>query len=171
MKFVALIGLVIIIAQIVMGKGANTGPAAIVTFTAASLWFMGSRILRPFAFTIWVFTAVVASMYYPAWFGTWFGFDLKFTIVPLIQIIMFGMGTTLSITDFARVVKMPYPVLIGMVLQFTVMPFSALGLALLFGFEPEVAAGVVLIGSCPGGVASNLMAYLARGRCCIVGDD
>jgi BASS family bile acid:Na+ symporter len=77
---------------------------------------------------------------------------------------MFGMGTTLSLKDFGRVFTMPWPVLIGIVLQFSVMPFAGLGIALLFGFEPEIAAGVVLIGACPGGVASNLMTYLAGGN-------
>jgi BASS family bile acid:Na+ symporter len=84
-------------------------------------------------------------------------------IVPLIQIIMFGMGTTLSLRDFSRVLTIPWPVFVGMALQFTVMPLVGLTLATAFGFEAEVAAGVILIGSVPGGVASNLMAYLARG--------
>jgi BASS family bile acid:Na+ symporter len=82
----------------------------------------------------------------------------------LIQIIMFGMGTTLSVADFGRVFKMPWPVLVGFVLQFSVMPLTGLALAKVFGFQAEVAAGVVLIGSCPGGVASNLMTYLAGGN-------
>jgi BASS family bile acid:Na+ symporter len=77
---------------------------------------------------------------------------------------MFGMGTTLSAVDFGRVIKMPWPVLVGFVLQFSVMPLTGLVLARAFGFEAEIAAGVVLIGSCPGGVASNLMTYLAGGN-------
>jgi BASS family bile acid:Na+ symporter len=74
---------------------------------------------------------------------------------------MFGMGTTLNVKDFGRVFTMPWPVFIGIFLQFTIMPFVGYSIAMLFGFEPEVAAGVILIGSCPGGVASNLMTYLA----------
>jgi BASS family bile acid:Na+ symporter len=112
----------------------------------------------------WVFAFVAASMVYPIAFGSWFGVDLKILIVPLIQIIMFGMGTTLSVADFGRVFKMPWPVLVGFVLQFSVMPLTGLALAKIFGFEAEIAAGVVLIGSCPGGVASNLMTYLAGGN-------
>jgi len=103
-------------------------------------------------------------MAYPWAFMTWFGFDLVVLIVPLIQIIMFGMGTTLSVADFSRVARMPWPVFIGFVLQFSIMPLTALTLAKVFGFEPEVAAGVVLIGSVPGGVASNVMTYLAGGN-------
>ncbi|MGC9341154.1 MAG: bile acid:sodium symporter family protein, partial [Bacteroidales bacterium] len=70
----------------------------------------------------------------------------------------------LNIQDFARVIKMPGPVFIGIFLQFLIMPSLAMGLVFTFGFEPEIAAGIILIGSCPGGVASNLMAYLARGN-------
>jgi BASS family bile acid:Na+ symporter len=109
-----------------------------------------------------VFSFVAASMVWPRLFGTWVGFDLKHLIVPLIQIIMFGMGTTLSVADFGRVLAMPWPVAVGILLQYTVMPFVGAGLAKVFGFEAEVAAGVVLIGSAPGGVASNVINYLAR---------
>lgn len=123
-----------------------------------------TNIFKKFIFTIWVFVFVAAAMFYPSAFGAWFGFDLKFLIVPLIQIIMFGMGTTLNVKDFGRVLTMPWPVFIGIGLQFTVMPLAGYGIAMLFNFEPEVAAGVILIGSCSGGVASNLMTYLAGGN-------
>jgi predicted Na+-dependent transporter len=98
------------------------------------------------------------------WFeGTPLQYNLTGLILPLIQIIMFGMGTTLSLADFARIFKMPWPVFIGMLLQFSVMPLTGLGITYLLGIKGEYAAGVVLIGSCPGGVASNLMTYLAGG--------
>jgi len=84
-------------------------------------------------------------------------------IVPLIQIIMFGMGTTLNIGDFIRVARMPIPILIGIVLQYGFKPVVALATAKMFGFTGPTAAGIVLIGSVPGGVASNLMTYLASG--------
>ncbi len=124
--------------------------------------FMCHPTLKSVAFTAWVFAFVAASMVWPRAFGTWFGVDLKELIVPLIQIIMFGMGTTLSVADFTRVLAMPWPVVVGLVLQYTVMPFVGFGLARAFGFEPEIAVGVILIGSAPGGVASNVINYLAR---------
>lgn len=133
-------------------------------FCLAGLYFMGHPVLKRYAFTIWVFAAVSASLAYPAAFDEWFNMDLAILIVPLIQIIMFGMGTTLNLDDFKRVFQMPGPVLIGIFLQFLIMPSVAVLLVYSFGFEPEIAAGVILIGSCPGGVASNLMAYLARGN-------
>ena len=117
--------------------------------------------LRRYSFTLWVFAFVAASMVYPAAFGTWFGADLKILITPLIQVITFGMGTTLSARDFGRVFTMPWPVFIGMFLQYTIMPLVGFAIATLLRFEPEIGAGIVLFGSVPGGVASNLINYLA----------
>jgi len=161
---VFLVALCAVIGMLAVGYRYETGPLVVVTLAALAFYFMGHALLRSIAFTVWVFAFVAASLFYPAAFGTWFGLDLKTLILPLIQIIMFGMGTTLSVKDFARVFTMPWPVFIGMVLQYTVMPLAGFAIATSFGFEAEVAAGVVLIGSCPGGVASNLMTYLARGN-------
>ena len=133
-------------------------------FTTLALACMRHAFLKNFAFTVWVLAFVSASLFYPKLFGTWFTVDLKILIVPLIQIIMFGMGTTLSIKDFTRIATMPWPVFIGIVLQFTVMPLVGYAIAMTWGFEPEIAAGIILIGSCSGGVASNLMTYLAGGN-------
>jgi BASS family bile acid:Na+ symporter len=122
------------------------------------------KFYKKFAFTIWVIVFVAASMIHPAAFRVWFGTDLKVFIVPLIQVITFGMGTTLSAEDFRRVLTMPWPVCIGVALQFTIMPLVATGIAHVFGFASEVAAGVILIGSVSSGVASNVMTYLAGGN-------
>jgi len=159
----SLIALAAALISAASGYASLIGPAVVVLFAALAVAFMGHAALRGVAFTVWVLAFVAASMFYPAAFGKWFGVDLKVLIVPLIQIIMFGMGTTLSVRDFTRVLAMPWPVFIGMVLQFSVMPLVGLSIATVFGFEPEIAAGVILIGSVPGGVASNLMTYLARG--------
>ena len=120
--------------------------------------------LHGFGFTLSVVIAVALAMAWPDLFRRWGDFQTRVLIVPLIQLIMFGMGTTLSLGDFARVLKMPWPVLVGIVLQFGVMPFVGWGLATAFGFPPLIAAGVVLVGSCPGGVASNVITYLAGGN-------
>lgn len=162
-KYIFLICLTMTVIMLVTGYRIGLGPAIVVLFASLALFFMGHPLLKSFAFTIWVFAFVAASMIYPAAFGSWFGVDLSILIVPLIQIIMFGMGTTLSVTDFGRVFKMPWPVFIGFFLQFSVMPLAGFTIARLFGFEAEIAAGVVLIGSVPGGVASNVMTYLAGG--------
>jgi len=163
-KFVFVICLAAVVIMLATGSRAGLGPAIIVMFASLAMYFMGHSFLKSFAFTVWVFAFVAVSMIYPTSFMTWFGFNLGILIVPLIQVIMFGMGTTLSVSDFGRVFKMPWPVFIGFVLQFSIMPLTGLALAKAFGFDAKVAAGVVLIGSCPGGVASNLMTFLAGGN-------
>ena len=137
------------------------GAIVVIALSALAAASMNHASFKRYAFTLWVFAFVAASMFFPAAFGTWFGADLKILIVPLIQIITFGMGTTLSARDFGRVFTMPWPVFIGMFLQYTIMPLVGFGIATLLRFEPEIGAGIVLIGSAPGGVASNLINYLA----------
>ena len=84
-------------------------------------------------------------------------------IAILLGIVMFGMGTTLRLRDFRLVFKRPKDVLVGALAQFTIMPGLAWLLAKGFGLPPELAAGVILVGTCPGGTSSNVMTYLARG--------
>ncbi|MCD6516096.1 MAG: bile acid:sodium symporter family protein [Candidatus Aminicenantes bacterium] len=163
-RYVFLMSSFAVVVMLVIGYRSEVGPLVIVLFASLAVYCMGHAFLKSFSFTIWVFAFVAASMFYPSAFGTWFRFDLGILIVPLIQIIMFGMGTTLNTKDFRRIFTMPWPVFIGIFLQFTVMPLAGYGIAMLFGFDPEVAAGVILIGSCSGGVASNLMTYLAGGN-------
>lgn len=119
-------------------------------------------IFKSFAFSLWIFSAVTFSMFYPQYMTSWGGFNLSNLIVPLIQLIMFGMGTQLSFDDFKGVFKKPKGVGVGLICQYTIMPIVGITIALTFGFPAEVAAGVVLIGSCPGGVASNVMAFIAK---------
>lgn len=80
----------------------------------------------------------------------------------LLGVIMLGMGLTLSPQDFGRVLKLPRAVATGVVLQFTVMPLAGIGFATLFGLETGLAVGLILVSCCPGGTASNVVAYLAR---------
>ncbi|MDN5901221.1 MAG: bile acid:sodium symporter family protein [Brachybacterium sp.] len=77
-------------------------------------------------------------------------------------IIMFAMGLTLTVPDFALVVRRPLPVLIGVVAQYLIMPLIGLGIALLLQLPPELAVGVILVGSAPGGTSSNVIAYLSK---------
>ncbi len=81
----------------------------------------------------------------------------------LLGIVMFGMGLTLKGADFAGVFKRPKDVVIGAVCQFTIMPFIAFLLTKIFGLSPELAVGVILVGTCPGGTSSNVMTYLSGG--------
>lgn len=119
--------------------------------------------IRPFLFPAAIGAVVAWAVAAPSWFLRWGSLETSTLIVPLIQVIMFGMGATLSLEDFTRVARMPVPILIGFVLQYTVMPSLGWFLARTFAPDPEVAAGIILVGSVAGGVASNVVTYLARG--------
>ncbi len=84
-------------------------------------------------------------------------------ISPLLMIVMFGMGLTLKASDFAIVFSRPKDVLLGTLAQFTIMPLLAFLLTKIFKLPLELAVGVILVGTCPGGTSSNVMTYLARG--------
>ncbi len=84
-------------------------------------------------------------------------------INPLLGVVMFGMGLTLKLSDFRVVFSHPKDVCIGTVAQFTVMPLLAYLLAKAFSLPPELAVGVILVGTCPGGTSSNVMTYLCKG--------
>lgn len=85
------------------------------------------------------------------------------TINPMLGVIMFGMGLTLSPNDFKIVLSRPKDILIGCLAQFTIMPLLAWLLTLAFSLPKELALGVILVGCCPGGTASNVITYLAKG--------
>jgi BASS family bile acid:Na+ symporter len=120
-----------------------------------------SKPFKTIAFTIWVLAFGAAAFFFPRVFISWGGFELEKTIVPLVQVILFGMGMTLTFEDFGRVLKMPKAVFIGFVLQYSVMPVMGFAFARAFGLKAEVAAGLILVGSCPGGVSSNVITYIA----------
>lgn len=118
--------------------------------------------LRRQAFGIAIILSALVACCWPSAFNVWFGKPLLKLISPTIGLIMFGMGTTLTLADFQRVAKMPVGVFVGVFLQFLVMPVVGFTLARLFGFDGELAAGVVLVGSVAGGTASNVISYLAK---------
>ncbi|MDO5552658.1 MAG: bile acid:sodium symporter family protein [Planctomycetia bacterium] len=117
---------------------------------------------KNFTFPVLVFACLTASMYFPSPFLKVGSLSSMALITPILQVIMFGMGTQLTLNDFYGVVRQPKGVLIGSSLQFLVMPISGFTLGKLFGFPDEIAAGLVLIGSVPGGIASNVMNFIAR---------
>ncbi|MFZ0283367.1 MAG: bile acid:sodium symporter family protein, partial [Bacteroidales bacterium] len=110
-----------------------------------------------------IFAFVSFTLYFPEMFTNW-GFDTNKLIVPSIQIIMFGMGTKLNLRDFIKEFSKPVVVIVGTLMVFVLMPLAALLIIKVWNFPPEVAAGIILVGACPGGVASNVMTYLARGN-------
>lgn len=110
-------------------------------------------------FAVWVILFAVLAFFMPSGF-TWIAPHISL----LLGIIMFGMGLTLSLADFKGIVETPKGVFIGVLAQYTIMPLLAFGLANLFQLPPEVAVGVILVGCCPGGTASNVMTFLAKGN-------
>jgi BASS family bile acid:Na+ symporter len=92
----------------------------------------------------------------------WF-VDLKVAIVPLLGLVMFGMGLALKLEDFAEVARHPGRVALGVIAQFVIMPGTAWLLCQVFSLPPEIAVGVILVGCCPSGTSSNVMTWLARG--------
>ncbi|MBA2113784.1 bile acid:sodium symporter family protein [Bremerella alba] len=115
------------------------------------------------SFTIAVILFAVSGFFLPfLYVWEYQGWQPRQAIGPLVQVIMFGMGVSLTFADFGRVLRMPKSVLVGVLGQFTVMPILAFLFVRLFGLDTEVAAGLILIGSCPGGVASNVIAYIAK---------
>lgn len=133
-------------------------------FLSVAIAFRGHKFLKGFSYTVLIFSAVSLSMYYPHYFQRVGDFNLTAIIVPLLQLIMFGMGTELSLQDFTLIVQMPKGVIVGIVCHYTIMPFIGYGVAHLFHFPPEIAAGIILVGCSPSGLASNVMCYLSRGN-------
>lgn len=131
-------------------------------FFSLSIAFRGRKLLKGLSFTLVIFAAVSLALYHPEYFQSWGNFKLSGLIIPLIQLIMFGMGTSMSVKDFAAVVKTPKGVVIGVLSQFIIMPLMGFTLARLTNFPAEIAAGIVLIGCSPSGLASNVMSYLAK---------
>ncbi|QHV98807.1 bile acid:sodium symporter family protein [Spirosoma endbachense] len=117
---------------------------------------------RNLIYTALIIVAVVVALTFPGPFTEINGFSLKKLIVPLLQIIMLGMGTTMSIKDFEGVIQQPRAVFIGVSCHFLIMPLLGFTLANVFSFPPEIAAGVVLIGCSPSGLASNVMCFIAK---------
>jgi BASS family bile acid:Na+ symporter len=122
------------------------------------------KLLHGLGFTFGVLAVGSAAVVHPPLFIAWGGCELKQAIGPLVQLILLGMGMTLTVGDFRRVVTMPRAIVIGFVLQFTVMPLGGFLFAWLFGLTGAVATGLILIGSVPGGTASNVITLLARGN-------
>lgn len=118
--------------------------------------------LRKNLFTLSIVVSVAAAFVWPDFFTQWGDFKLIGLIAPLLMVIMFGMGTTLSIGDFARVAKMPVPVATGVALQFLLMPTLGFCIGKVLGLEPDLAIGCIVIGSVAGGSASNVIAYIAK---------
>lgn len=115
------------------------------------------------AFPVWVVALCGFALVVPDWF-TWFSGPW---IVWGLAVIMLGMGVTLTISDFKAVTKMPKPVAVGLVAQYTIMPLLGWGIGLALKLPTEYAVGLVLVACCPGGTASNVVAFIAKADVCL----
>lgn len=122
----------------------------------------GFNSLKSLTYTTTIFAAVSAAMFYPQYFTQIGGFKLSGLILPLLQVIMFGMGTTMTFDDFVGIMRAPKAVFIGVVCHFLIMPLLGFGITKVFNFPPEIAAGVILIGCSPSGLASNVISLIAK---------
>lgn len=110
-------------------------------------------------FPLWVTAGGVLALLYPPLFSWFLDYGL---VTPGLQIIMLGMGLTLELADFARVARAPVPIVWGVALQYTLMPLVGWGVSTVFGLPTPFAVGLILVCCCPGGTASNVIAYLAK---------
>ena len=109
--------------------------------------------------TLIVVAVTAVALFAPSSF-LWIGTG---AITPMLGVVMFGMGLTLKPSDFKPVLMHPKEIVIGELAQFIIMPFVAWMLCRLLNLSPELALGVILVGCCPGGTASNVICYLAKG--------
>ena len=152
----------LLIIQFLLGNVSQSGPVLSVFFLFLALAFRESEALRGYAYTVLIFSAGALAMYYPMYFQSLGPWKLTTWITPLIQVIMFGMGTSMRVEDFRAVWRQPKGVAIGLSAQFLIMPFLGYSLAVWTDFPPEISAGIVLMGCTPSGLASNVMCYIAK---------
>ncbi|RZK38975.1 MAG: bile acid:sodium symporter family protein [Pedobacter sp.] len=139
-------------------------PASVAFAVSTAIGIGAIESLKSYQYTAWIIVAVVAGMIYPNAFLKWGEVDLrnKWLILVVVQLVMFGMGIQMSIKDFSGLGSSGKGIIIGLLCHFSIMPLMGLLLVNVFEFETEIAAGIILIGSCSSGLASNVMVYIAR---------
>ncbi|WP_425399417.1 bile acid:sodium symporter family protein [Aeoliella sp.] len=168
--FLALSGFMIALGAAFLASGRASGAAVLIGGLVSLAIGLGERqSVAPFRFTAWMVAGIALAMFYPQLLLDLrllgYSIDLQNSWLKLLMVqgVMFGMGTQMRLADIAGVVRTPLRVVVGLVCQFTIMPLVGLGLALALQLPDEIAAGVVLIGCCSSGLASNVMVHLARG--------
>jgi bile acid:Na+ symporter, BASS family len=158
------IAALLVLIGIFMQEPALYKPFSIVAALSLAIGLGTIESMKGYRYTAWIITAVVAGMMFPEAFTKWGPVNLrdKTLILVIIQLVMFGTGTQMSLKEFSGLATTGKGVLVGLLCQFTIMPFTGFLLTKIFHFEPEVAAGVILIGCCSSGLASNVMVYLAK---------
>lgn len=158
------LSLILLVTGLILLQPIIWKPAAVGLSVCLAIGIGAINALKSYQYTAWIIAAVVAGMIYPFAFLKWGEFDLrnKWLILVIIQLVMFGMGIQMSLRDFSGLASTGRGVMIGLLCHFTIMPLVGLLLTKIFQFDTEIAAGVILIGSCSSGLASNVMVYIAR---------
>jgi bile acid:Na+ symporter, BASS family len=170
--FLAIAGLIGIAEIILLASGNGSVPISglvlFLFFYALAFAAQRSEKFKGLSFTLQIFAFASFTLYFPEIFKYWGtgegAFNTNKLIVPSIQVIMFGMGTKLNLRDFVKEFAKPKGVIAGTIMVFVIMPIVAFVLIKIWNFPPEVAAGIILVGACPGGAASNVYAYLSKGN-------
>ncbi len=162
--WIGLVAILVLIVGISIGNPQIWQPAAVISAIGIAIGMGSVESLKSYQYTAWIIVAVVVGMIYPMAFLKWGEFDLrnKWLILVVVQMVMFGMGIQMSLKDFSGLASTGKGVIIGLLCHFSIMPLMGLLLTRVFHFETEIAAGIILIGSCSSGLASNVMVYIAR---------
>jgi bile acid:Na+ symporter, BASS family len=162
--WIGLIAALLLIMSLILDWENSTAPLSVLSVVALAVGIGSVEALKSYQYTAWILVAITCGMVYPSAFLHWGDFDLrnKWLLLIVVQMVMFGMGTQMSIRDFYGVKTMGKGVLVGILCHFTIMPGVGYLLTKIFHFEPEIAAGIILIGSCSSGLASNVMVFIAR---------
>lgn len=162
--WIACLATLILIVGLVAKNEKLWQPAAVIAITSFGIGMGNITSLKTYRYTAWIIAAVIVAMIYPSAFTHWGNIDLrnKWLILVIIQLVMFGMGIQMSLKDFTGIATTGKGVMVGLLCHFSIMPLMGLLLTKIFHFDPEIAAGIILIGSCSSGLASNVMVYLAR---------
>jgi len=164
-KIVIASAVLLLVAVLVLQITQNTnhlGPVLMAFFLMTAIGVRAFQVTKGLSFTLLILAVVTTALSFPEYFLEYEGYELAGLITPLIQVIMFGMGTSMGIKDFIALGKSPKSVVVGVVAQFLLMPLIAFTLASVSGFSPEISAGLILLGCAPVSVASPVMAYLAK---------
>lgn len=142
----------------------GTALSLMLCFICLALGFQGFPILKGFSYTLFIFAASTYALNYPENLVSYHGFPLKKLVTPLLVLTMFGMGIHMNLARFVEIVKSPKPIFAGIFCHYLIMPGIGLALALTTDLPPEIAAGIILVGCSPSGVASNVMAFISGGN-------
>jgi BASS family bile acid:Na+ symporter len=158
------IAAIVLLVGVLLQQSLLYKPFALITSISLAIGLGSVPSLKGYQYTAWIISAVVAGMIFPEAFKNWGGVNLrdKTLILVIIQLVMFGMGTHMSLKDFSGLATTGKGVMVGLFCHFSIMPLMGLLLTKVFSFDAEIAAGIILIGSCSSGLASNVMVYLAK---------